>query len=96
MQYILASYKIVFVNFYADWCRFSQKLKPVFEEASDFFKTYVFGKVAFASVDCDNNSMCFLKISINFLDKIAKYYHVNKYPTLKLFRHGELVKKEYR
>lgn len=26
--------EIVFVNFYAEWCRFSQLLNPVFEEAS--------------------------------------------------------------
>jgi len=28
-----ATHEIVFVNFYADWCRFSQILTPVFEEA---------------------------------------------------------------
>lgn len=31
-------YDIVFVNFYADWCRFSQHLMPIFEEASNRFK----------------------------------------------------------
>uniref|UniRef100_A0A914R1Q0 Thioredoxin domain-containing protein n=1 Tax=Parascaris equorum TaxID=6256 RepID=A0A914R1Q0_PAREQ len=41
------------------------------------------GKVAWASVDSDRQG------------DIAQKYHVNKYPTLKLFRNGELVKKEY-
>lgn len=31
---ISATHELVFINFYADWCRFSQILKPVFEEAA--------------------------------------------------------------
>ena len=31
--FLSATHELVFVNFYADWCRFSQILKPVFEEA---------------------------------------------------------------
>ncbi|VDK44841.1 unnamed protein product [Anisakis simplex] len=34
--------------------------------------------------------------SNSFTAGIAQKYHVTKYPTLKLFRNGELVKKEYR
>ncbi|CAF4684314.1 unnamed protein product, partial [Rotaria magnacalcarata] len=29
---ILSSYDIVFVNFYANWCRFSQMLDPIYNE----------------------------------------------------------------
>jgi len=28
--------------------------------------------------------------------EIAQKYHVSKYPTIKMFRFGELMKKEYR
>uniref|UniRef100_A0A915EKE8 Thioredoxin domain-containing protein n=1 Tax=Ditylenchus dipsaci TaxID=166011 RepID=A0A915EKE8_9BILA len=42
------------------------------------------GPAVFASVDCDRQP------------DIAQKYHVSKYPTLKLFRFGELIKKEYR
>uniref|UniRef100_A0A915B1N3 Thioredoxin domain-containing protein n=1 Tax=Parascaris univalens TaxID=6257 RepID=A0A915B1N3_PARUN len=80
----LANHEVVFINFYADWCRFSQQLKPIFLEASEKFKDLPPGKVAWASVDSDRQG------------DIAQKYHVNKYPTLKLFRNGELVKKEYR
>ena len=34
--------------------------------------------------------------SFLFPASIAQQYHVSKYPTLKLFRHGSLMKREYR
>ncbi|XP_061165211.1 endoplasmic reticulum resident protein 44-like [Saccostrea echinata] len=83
---VIGSNEVVFINFYADWCRFSQILAPVFEEASnkvkDEFPTP--GKIAFGKVDCDSES------------DIASQYHISKYPTLKLVRNGQLIKKEYR
>ena len=83
---VLNGYKVVFVNFYADWCRFSRMLAPVFEEASNLvskeFSTP--GTVLFAKVDCDAQP------------SIAQKYSVNKYPTMKLFRNGVMMKKEYR
>lgn len=32
---VVGSKDIVFLNFYADWCRFSQMLKPIFDKAAD-------------------------------------------------------------
>lgn len=86
VQEILGSNELVFVNFYADWCRFSQILAPVFEETSNKVKEEfpMAGKVAFAKVDCDAETT------------VAADYHITKYPTLKLFRNGQVVKKEYR
>ncbi|CAJ0577459.1 unnamed protein product, partial [Mesorhabditis spiculigera] len=81
---VLKSNDVVFVNFYAEWCRFSQMLKPIYNEAAEKFKDYPAGKVVWASVDADQQS------------EIATRFSVNKYPTLKLFRKGELVKKEFR
>jgi len=83
---ILNSNEIAIVNFYADWCRFSQILKPTFEEAGtkslEEFPNP--GKVVFAKVDADAET------------NIAGKYRINKYPTIKLFRGGQPVKKEYR
>ncbi|CAG9538221.1 unnamed protein product [Cercopithifilaria johnstoni] len=83
IESVLRTYDVVFVNFYADWCRFSQHLMPLFEEASNRFKDRG-NAIAWATVDCDREA------------DIAQKYHVSKYPTLKVFRGGELVKKEYR
>lgn len=83
---ILATHEVVFVNFYANWCRFSQILAPVFEEAAEKVKELFPepNKVAFGKVDCDGEA------------GIATTYHISKYPTLKLFRNGQIVKREYR
>lgn len=82
----LASNDIVFVNFYANWCRFSQMLKPIFEDAARTIKEQFVtqGEVVLAGVDCDREP------------EISQKYHISKYPTLKLFRNGRLVKREYR
>lgn len=83
---ILASYELVFINFYADWCRFSQILAPIYEEAAakviEEFPTD--NQVVFGKVDCDREA------------GIAVQYHVSKYPTLKMFRYGSSAKREYR
>ncbi|PIK43820.1 putative endoplasmic reticulum resident protein 44 [Apostichopus japonicus] len=82
----LASNDIVFVNFYANWCRFSQMLKPIFEEAAQVVQQEFIteGQVVLAAVDCDREP------------EVSQKYHISKYPTLKLFRNGRLAKREYR
>lgn len=83
---ILASHEIVFVNFYANWCRFSQMLDPIFNEFADKVAREhpQTGLIAVGKVDCDSEG------------SLAARYHVNKYPTLKLYRYGQMAKKEYR
>lgn len=53
-----ANTELVLINFYADWCRFSNMLAPIFDEAADKvaaeFPTP--GKVVLAKVDCDKDS----------------------------------------
>uniref|UniRef100_A0A8C5QEA5 Endoplasmic reticulum protein 44 n=1 Tax=Leptobrachium leishanense TaxID=445787 RepID=A0A8C5QEA5_9ANUR len=83
---ILSNSDVALVNFYADWCRFSQMLHPIFTEASNIIKEEYPDKnnVIFARVDCDQYS------------DIAQRYRIGKYPTLKLFRNGMMMKREYR
>lgn len=82
----LASNELVFINFYAEWCRFSHSLAPIFEEAATKVRTAFPepGKVVMAKVDCDKES------------SIASRFHITKYPTLKVIRNGQPDKREYR
>ncbi|XP_034552771.1 endoplasmic reticulum resident protein 44 [Notolabrus celidotus] len=83
---ILNNAGVSLVNFYADWCRFSQMLHPIFEESSNVVREEFPNtkQVVFARVDCDQHS------------DIAQRYRITKYPTLKLFRNGMMMKREYR
>jgi len=82
---VMQSNKLVFVNFYADWCRFSRMLGPIFSAASELSgKEFAANDIVYGRVDCDAEP------------KIAQKFSVNKYPTMKLFRHGVLSKREYR
>ncbi|CAB1421849.1 unnamed protein product [Pleuronectes platessa] len=83
---VLNNAAVALVNFYADWCRFSQMLHPIFEEASNTVREEFpeATQVVFARVDCDQHS------------EIAQRYRISKYPTLKLFRNGMMMKREYR
>jgi len=60
-------------------------LEPIFDEFADkVAKEYPAGKVAIGKVDCDREG------------NLAASNNVNKYPTLKLYRYGVAIKKEYR
>lgn len=85
-DHLIGKYELVFLNFYADWCRFSQMLEPVFNDAAKKVQAESKGtqKVLFGKVDCDQET------------SIAAKYHITKYPTLKLVRNGQVVKREYR
>ncbi|KAI9590232.1 endoplasmic reticulum resident protein 44 [Glossina fuscipes] len=82
----LASNELVFLNFYAEWCRFSNLLAPIFNEAAEKIAEAFpeSGKVVLGKVDCDKETA------------IASRFHITKYPTLKIVRNGQLSKREYR
>lgn len=86
MDMTLASNELVFINFYAEWCRFSNLLQPIFDEAADKVKEAFpeAGKVVMGKVDCDRET------------SIASRFHISKYPTLKIVRNGQTTKREYR
>ncbi|KAB7503072.1 Endoplasmic reticulum resident protein 44 [Armadillidium nasatum] len=83
---IIGNNDLVFINFYADWCRFSNMLAPTWDEAADRIKKDhpEEGKVVIGKVDCDTET------------SIASRFHITKYPTLKLLRNGQAAKREYR
>ncbi|CAB3405862.1 unnamed protein product [Caenorhabditis bovis] len=82
---VLASAQVVFVAFCADWCPFSRRLKPIFEESARVFhKENPNAPVIWAIVDSQRQA------------DVGDKYFVNKYPTMKVFVNGELIQKEYR
>ncbi|XP_077271402.1 endoplasmic reticulum protein 44 isoform X2 [Temnothorax americanus] len=82
----LAENELVFINFYAQWCRFSNLLAPIFDEAADKIREQFPqpGRVVMAKVDCDRET------------SVASRFHITKYPTLKVIRNGQPTKREYR
>ena len=75
--------KLVFINFYADWCRFSNMLKPIFNQAADEIIN-ANENVLLARVNCDASK------------ELAQRFHITKYPTIKLWRNGQAARREYR
>jgi len=81
----LANYEFVFINFYADWCRFSNMLAPLWDEGADKISTELAGQsVLVGKVDCDKHG------------DLGTRFHITKYPTVKYVKNGVLGKKEYR
>ena len=82
---VIENNDLVLVNFYADWCRFSQMLSPIWDQTADkVAKEFPDKKVVVGKIDCDKES------------SLGSKYHITKYPTLKYIQNGVLAKKEYR
>ncbi|KAH8255120.1 hypothetical protein KR038_004600, partial [Drosophila bunnanda] len=82
----LHSNEVVFLNFYADWCPFSNRLEPIFEQAGNMLKMQYPepGKVQLGRVDCLKEP------------KLAQIYDIRKLPTLRLFYRGQPLRREFR
>lgn len=81
---LIEAHDVVLVNFYADWCRFSQMLKPIYDQTGVLLAKRPELDIKLVKVDCDKE------------EAIASQYGVNKYPTLRLFRGGKATKREFR
>lgn len=80
-----SSASILFINFYADWCRFSQQLKPIFENAATKLKDEGEMNILFGMVNCDQEK-----------ELCQNMFHISKYPTLKVIRYGQIARREFR
>ncbi|CAG2100985.1 unnamed protein product, partial [Medioppia subpectinata] len=79
-------HELVFVNFHAEWCRFSQILSPIYKESAIIIGKEFEGtnRVVFTRVNCDENPT------------LSSRNQITKYPTLKVYLNGKPMKKEYR
>lgn len=59
VNFFTAENELVFINFYAQWCRFSNLLAPIFDKAADKIRAEFPkpGRIVMAKVDCDQESM---------------------------------------
>jgi thiol-disulfide isomerase/thioredoxin len=79
----LASYEYVFVDFYAPWCIWCQRLHPVWEAfAEEVEKQQI--PVSIVTVDCVENP------------RLCLQHKVQAFPMMKLFKHGEFQSPDYR
>lgn len=81
---VLSPYKLAIVNFYTDWCRFCHLLKPVLEETAAIVDARYGEQVVVAQLNCDEEP------------RIRDFFHITKYPTLKIIRNGLTTRSEYR
>ncbi|XGW29985.1 hypothetical protein V3C99_009197 [Haemonchus contortus] len=82
---VLPQHQLVFAMFGADWCPYSNQLKPIFKDAAaDYKLRNPAADVIWATVDCDDQQ------------DICERFYVNKYPTMKLFIFGDMMINEYR
>lgn len=80
----LDEHPVVFVNFFAPWCSWCQKLAPVWEKAAETVHKKYEGEssvIRLAKVDCTlHRQLC-----------MANY--VQGYPSMRVFRHGSDLKR---
>lgn len=74
----IASYDIALVEFYAPWCGHCKRLAPEYEKAA-------------TSLRNDDPPVALVKVDCTAETKTCGKYGVNGYPTLKIFKGGEVA-----
>lgn len=81
-------YQIVVLNFYADWCPYSARWKPVFQETANL----IYNETA----DRNPDTIVFGQINCVEQTALSHRFRITKFPTTKLTLGGKACKKEYR
>lgn len=72
---VLASSKLVLVDYWAEWCAPCRMIAPLLDESADQYA----GRLNIAKINIDENP------------KVPSRYNVRSIPTLMLFKNGEPV-----
>jgi len=73
----------IMINYYAPWCHWSNRLKPVWEHTAGFFKNNK--RIVLGRCDCtkpDNRPLC-------------QRNHIMAFPTIRIYRLGQVHSHEY-
>lgn len=83
-----SKYQIVVLNFYADWCPYSARWKPVFKETASIIYN--------ETHEMDPNTIIFGQINCEVQTTLSQKFRITKFPTTKITLNGRPCKKEYR
>lgn len=79
---------MVVLNFYADWCPYSARWKPVFQETAALIYN--------ETTHLDPKTIVFGQVNCEIQTTLAQRFRVTKYPTTKFTLNGKTSRKEYR
>lgn len=85
-----SKFQIVVLNFYADWCPYSARWKPVFHESAKLIYEET------VTNSSNPNAVVFGQINCEIQTTLAQRFRITKFPTTKLTLGGKPCKKEYR
>lgn len=77
LEEVLATDKLVIIDFWAEWCGPCKMVGPIIDQISDEYE----GKVVVGKVDVDNN------------DNATAKYGIRNIPTILYIKNGEIVDK---
>lgn len=77
LEEVLATDKLVIIDFWAEWCGPCKMVGPIIDQISDEYE----GKVVVGKVDVDNN------------DDATSKYGIRNIPTILYIKNGEVVDK---
>lgn len=83
-----SKYQIVVLNFYADWCPYSARWKPMFQETA----LSIYNETK----ELDPSTIVFGQINCEIQTTLSQRFRITKFPTTKLTLNGKPCKKEYR
>eukprot|EP00850_Spirogloea_muscicola_P010995 SM000066S20470 [mRNA] locus=s66:561351:566363:+ [translate_table: standard] len=83
-DHYIAEYPVVFVNFFAPWCPWCQRLEPSWEKASKImaakYNPEADGRIRLAKVDCTIHQ------------NLCRSHHIQGFPSLRIFRMGQNIR----
>eukprot|EP00850_Spirogloea_muscicola_P008758 SM000047S16897 [mRNA] locus=s47:664276:669297:+ [translate_table: standard] len=83
-DHYVAEYPVVFVNFFAPWCPWCQRLEPSWEKASKImaakYNPEADGRIRLAKVDCTIHQ------------NLCRSHHIQGFPSLRIFRMGQNIR----